>query len=282
MIDRAMFDQGLADEAARHGVVMHPRPRVGGRRRRRWRDRVVHGDASIRGADVRAGLRRQLRAAAQARAGDAAPAPAVGAGGAAGRSTRCRGSALRRGASRRAASPGPCRCSGPKAGSSASASCAMHDASRHFRRMVEMVGPRWGLSAGRCRPRQKVLPLGPIDRTYGDRLLVLGDAAGLVKPTTGGGIYYSLLSARIAAEVLGPALTSDALGADTLAAYEVDVAEGDWLGAAVAAHPPAHRPAARRRPTSRDCSSSRAPTASCRSCAAPPASTGTASSSSPF
>ena len=75
-----------------------------------------------------------------------------------------------------------------------------------------------GCGAGH--PRQKVLPLGPIDRTYGDRLLVLGDAAGLVKPTTGGGIYYSLLSAGIAAEVLGPALNRDRVGADTLAAYE--------------------------------------------------------------
>jgi geranylgeranyl reductase family protein len=94
------------------------------------------------------------------------------------------------------------------------------DANRHFRRMVEVLTPRWGLTAGRCRPRQKVLPLGPIDRTYSDRLVVLGDAAGLVKPTTGGGIYYSLLSARIAAEVLGPALSSDTLESDTLAAYE--------------------------------------------------------------
>jgi flavin-dependent dehydrogenase len=94
------------------------------------------------------------------------------------------------------------------------------DANRHFRRMVEVLSSRWGLHAGRCLPRQKVLPLGPIDRTYGDRLLVLGDAAGLVKSTTGGGIYYSLLSAGIAADVLGPALSRDALGADALAGYE--------------------------------------------------------------
>ena len=51
-------------------------------------------------------------------------------------------------------------------------------------------------------PRQKILPLSSIARTYRDRLLVVGDAAGLVKPTTGGGIYYSLLSAGLAADVL--------------------------------------------------------------------------------
>jgi flavin-dependent dehydrogenase len=69
-------------------------------------------------------------------------------------------------------------------------------------------------------PRQKALPLAPIDRTYADRLLVLGDAAGLVKPTTGGGIYYSLLSARLAADTLAPALDADELRRETLAAYQ--------------------------------------------------------------
>ena len=48
----------------------------------------------------------------------------------------------------------------------------------------------------------RLLPLAPLARTYGDRLLAIGDAAGLVKPTTGGGIYYSLLSAMWAAETV--------------------------------------------------------------------------------
>jgi flavin-dependent dehydrogenase len=65
-----------------------------------------------------------------------------------------------------------------------------------------------------------VLPLGPIDRTYGARLLAVGDAAGLVKATTGGGIYYSLVSGALAAEVLGSALERDELDADSLAVYE--------------------------------------------------------------
>ena len=49
----------------------------------------------------------------------------------------------------------------------------------------------------------------------------MGDAAGLVKPTTGGGIYYSLLSARLAADVLRPALAADDLREERLSAYEV-------------------------------------------------------------
>ena len=65
-----------------------------------------------------------------------------------------------------------------------------------------------------------MLPLSTLPRTFASRLLVLGDAAGLVKPTTGGGIYYSLVSAMLAAETLIPALKSDRLEADDLAVYQ--------------------------------------------------------------
>jgi geranylgeranyl reductase family protein len=95
------------------------------------------------------------------------------------------------------------------------------DAARYFRQILETVRDRWGvrLSSG-MQPRQKVLPLGPIARTYADRVLVLGDAAGLVKPTTGGGIYYSLVSAQLAADTLLSALADDDLGQERLASYE--------------------------------------------------------------
>jgi len=88
-----------------------------------------------------------------------------------------------------------------------------------FARMLARVGQRWGI-VDDTPPRQKLLPLGTIARTYGDRLLVVGDAAGLVKPTTGGGIYYSILSGALAAEIGGDALKRDRLDATALAAYE--------------------------------------------------------------
>jgi flavin-dependent dehydrogenase len=65
-----------------------------------------------------------------------------------------------------------------------------------------------------------VLPLAAIRRTYHDRVLLVGDAAGLVKPTTGGGIYYSIVSGRLAAEVLSEQLQRDELAAPHLARYE--------------------------------------------------------------
>ena len=95
------------------------------------------------------------------------------------------------------------------------------DAGRFFHRMMEAIAARWGIDAdGRHQPRQKVLPLAPLRQTYADRLLVLGDAAGLVKPTTGGGIYYSLVSAAIAASTLASALERDDLSSAALADYQ--------------------------------------------------------------
>jgi len=67
---------------------------------------------------------------------------------------------------------------------------------------------------------QKAVPLGTLARTYGDRVVVIGDAAGQVKPTTGGGIYFGHLGARIAAEVLDEALSSDNLTGGQLSRYQ--------------------------------------------------------------
>ena len=64
------------------------------------------------------------------------------------------------------------------------------------------------------------IPLKPLPKTYGERLVVVGDAAGQVKPTTGGGIYFGLLSAKIAANTLHQGLTNDALSVSDLVDYE--------------------------------------------------------------
>ncbi len=99
------------------------------------------------------------------------------------------------------------------------------DAARRFCEFARRVGPDWGLGVpdgpgALAGPRQKMLPLAPIRRTYADRVLAVGDAAGLVKATTGGGIYYSVVSAALAADVLAESLRSDTLGAGALSLYE--------------------------------------------------------------
>ena len=90
----------------------------------------------------------------------------------------------------------------------------------YFDRMLARVRDRWDVGAMDGPPRQKILPLNRISRTYGDRLLVVGDAAGLVKPTTGGGIYYSLVSASIAADVLTDVFEENDFSSARLADYE--------------------------------------------------------------
>jgi len=64
------------------------------------------------------------------------------------------------------------------------------------------------------------VPAVPRHPTWGDRVLSVGDAAGQVKMTTGGGIYYGLLGARMASEVLCEGLRRGRLSAPHLARYQ--------------------------------------------------------------
>jgi digeranylgeranylglycerophospholipid reductase len=45
------------------------------------------------------------------------------------------------------------------------------------------------------------IPLGPPDRTVMDNVMLVGDAAGQVKPTSGGGVYMGAVCAKIAGAV---------------------------------------------------------------------------------
>ncbi len=64
------------------------------------------------------------------------------------------------------------------------------------------------------------ISLKTLGKTYANRLLVVGDAAGQVKPTTGGGIYFGLLCAELAAKTLNVALSCNDLSAKRLAGYQ--------------------------------------------------------------
>jgi flavin-dependent dehydrogenase len=72
------------------------------------------------------------------------------------------------------------------------------------------------------------IPLKPLAKTYSDRLVVVGDAAGQVKPTTGGGIYYGLLCADITADTLHRALQSDDLSLRSLSQCEREWRKKLW------------------------------------------------------
>lgn len=76
------------------------------------------------------------------------------------------------------------------------------------------------LASTNIKIRQKAIPLCVLPQSVGERILVIGDAAGQVKPTTGGGIYMGNLGAQIASDVLKEALDKDNLSASYLARYQ--------------------------------------------------------------
>jgi digeranylgeranylglycerophospholipid reductase len=97
---------------------------------------------------------------------------------------------------------------------------ARGDAEQCLGRLLAAPGVSERVSAPPEAPIRRLLPLAPARRTYGHHVLTVGDAAGLTKPTTGGGIFYGLLSGLLAAETLTGALRRDRLAAGDLRAYE--------------------------------------------------------------
>jgi geranylgeranyl reductase family protein len=71
-----------------------------------------------------------------------------------------------------------------------------------------------------CRMYGGTIPLEFAPRSYGDNVLLVGDAAGQVKPFSGGGIYTSLVAGRHAAATAAAALEADDPSAARLAVYE--------------------------------------------------------------
>lgn len=91
----------------------------------------------------------------------------------------------------------------------------------HHRAFLEEVRERGIVRGGSRRENFKSyrLPLGgPLARTWGDRILVCGDAGGFVNAYTGEGIYYAMVTGQHAGRTAAQALA--ALDSGTLAGYE--------------------------------------------------------------
>ena len=68
--------------------------------------------------------------------------------------------------------------------------------------------------------RWPVLTGGPVEKTYTDGLLLVGDVAGQVKPTTGGGVVLGGMCAMMAAEVAAETIEAGDTSAAFLRRYE--------------------------------------------------------------
>jgi geranylgeranyl reductase family protein len=64
------------------------------------------------------------------------------------------------------------------------------------------------------------LPLYPLEKTYSDRVILCGDAAGFINPFSGEGIYYAMLSSEIAANIISKALNSGKTDEGFLSRYQ--------------------------------------------------------------
>ncbi len=64
------------------------------------------------------------------------------------------------------------------------------------------------------------LPLAVIPKGYSERVLVVGEAAGQVKTTTNGGIYYGMIGADFAAQVLHKTFQQNRFDEEILSKYD--------------------------------------------------------------
>ena len=90
----------------------------------------------------------------------------------------------------------------------------------HLNKLLSNLKAQDKIASTEVVPRYGAIPLRPLPRTYADRILVVGEAAGQVKPSTGGGIYYGLLCADIAADSLHQAFLVNNFSKSRLASYQ--------------------------------------------------------------
>lgn len=77
------------------------------------------------------------------------------------------------------------------------------------------------LSEGRILGKHSgIIPLGTLEKTFTEGGMVVGDAAGQVKATSGGGIYPGLVCAGLCAKTATEALGEDNLSEGSLAVYQ--------------------------------------------------------------
>jgi geranylgeranyl reductase family protein len=82
--------------------------------------------------------------------------------------------------------------------------------------------------------QKRLVPISPIASSVADRVVLVGDAAGQVKPTTGGGIFYGLIGAKLAAQMMVKAFAEGRFHRRFLQSYDRDwkrLLRGEaWMG----------------------------------------------------
>ena len=93
---------------------------------------------------------------------------------------------------------------------------AVHrDRKADIRKFIDRIDPVFGLSGQPVVDRRGgLIPIGgPLKKFYGERVLLIGDAAGMVSPLTAGGIHKAYRFGRLAADGIADYLNGDPGGA---------------------------------------------------------------------
>ena len=88
----------------------------------------------------------------------------------------------------------------------------------YFAKLVRRVSPHADLST--LQIDRKGIAQASVGHCVADRVIAAGEAAGHIKTTTGGGIYYGLLSAELVADVVIRAFRSKNFSTRTLGEFE--------------------------------------------------------------
>jgi len=93
-----------------------------------------------------------------------------------------------------------------------------HNPEPYFARLLQRIAPQ--LDVANLRVDRKGIAQAPVGRCVAERVVAAGEAAGHIKTTTGGGIYYGLLSGELAADVVIRAFRKKSFNSRALGEFE--------------------------------------------------------------
>jgi len=88
----------------------------------------------------------------------------------------------------------------------------------YFNALLQRLAPK--LDRAEAQVRQKAIGQMPVGDCVAPRIVAIGEAAGHVKTSTGGGIYFGLLSASMASDVILRAFQTSDFSLQTLGKFE--------------------------------------------------------------
>lgn len=89
-----------------------------------------------------------------------------------------------------------------------------------FKYTLNKLGKDEFLYSDKIKLKRRGISFGQIKKNYSNRVIAVGEAAGLIKTTTGGGIYYGLISAEIASGLVTKAFKENRFDEKFLSRYQ--------------------------------------------------------------